>query len=428
MTVTIIIATIVLTAAWLLLVSRRPLTPPDPQREARDLVALYDAQPEAGDPTQQNERDYRLYHELKRLQQPRITQHSGHLPLWIVLLIITALSAAGYAWYLLGGNNTLQWQKLDNTLDAPLIRSQYLGEQTPPLPAEDLNTYCQLLQTRIERNDPDQLDTLARCYLQYNNFPYAAAVYHGLYRLQPDDDETALNYAQATLFGSRNRPMSEEIETILQRIIHNDPQDIMPQILLAAGYRQSDRNSEALPMWQALADNTAKDHPLYPMIEQTLADTKQAVAQEQSDSQPIQATPEQSDTTAATVNADNNISTNTVNPTAADSNNSNAATIRADISISPELLAQITPQAKLYLIASPIGSRMPLAVSRHDPQAQQSITLSDDDSMSGATLGDQPSITLRAKLSPDGNAMSQPLAESEQTITLPAADTIHIEL
>ena len=427
MTVTIIIATIVLTATWLLIASRHPITPPDPQREASDLVALYDAQPDAADPTQQSERDYRLYHEPKRLQQPRVSQHSGHLPLWIILLIITALTAAGYAWYVLGGSNTLQWQKLDNTLDAPLIRSQYLGEQTPQLPAEDLNTYCQLLQTRIDRNDPDQLDTLARCYLQYNNFPYAAAVYQSLYRLQPDD-ETALNYAQATLFGNRNRPMSEEIETILQRLIHNDPQDIMPQILLAAGYRQSDRNSEALPMWQALADNTAKDHPLYPMIEQTLADTKQAVAQEQSDSQPMPATPNQTDTATPTPNISNNISANTTNAVEPGKDDSEAVAIRADISISPELLTQLTPEAKLYLIASPVGSRMPLAVSRRDPQAQQSITLSDDDSMSGATLDDQPSITLRAKLSPDGNAMSQPLAESEQTITLPVADTIHIEL
>ncbi|MBV7434899.1 hypothetical protein KRX19_07645 [Cardiobacteriaceae bacterium TAE3-ERU3] len=421
MTVTIIIATIVLTAVWLLIASRRPLTPPDQKREARDLVALYDAQPEAADPTQQSERDYRLYHELKRLQQHRTSQHSGRLPIWIVLLTITALGAAGYAWYMLGGSNTLQWQKLDSTLDAPLIRSQYLGEQTPQLPAEDLNAYCQLLQTRIDRNDPDQLDTLARCYLQYNNFPYAAAVYHSLYRLQPDDDKTALNYAQATLFGSRNRPMSEEIETILQRIIHNDPQDIMPQILLAAGYRQSDRNSEALPMWQALADNTAKDHPLYPMIEQTLADTKQAIAQDQNDSLPVSQAPEAASTSS-------NSSANAASTANTDSANTDAAKIRTEISISPELLAQITPQAKLYLIASPVGSRMPLAVSRHDPQAQQTITLSDEDSMSGATLGDQPSITLRAKLSPDGNAMSQPLAESEQTVTLPAADTIHIEL
>lgn len=415
MTVTIIIATIVLTAAWLLIASRRPLMPPDPQREARDLVALYDALPDTADPTQQSERDYRLYHELKRLKEPHVSQYSGHLPPWIILFVVTALSAAGYAWYMLGGNNTLQWQKLGSSLDAPLIRSQYLGEQTPQLPAEDLNTYCQLLQTRIDRNDPDQLDTLARCYLQYNNFPYAAAVYHSLYRLQPDNDETALNYAQATLFGSRNRPMSKEIETILQRIIHNDPQDIMPQILLAAGYRQSERNSEALPMWQALADNTAKDHPLYPMIEQTLADTKQAIAREHSDSQPIQQAPEIA-STSRTSSAETT------------STNTNATAIHADISISPELLAQITPQAKLYLIASPVGSRMPLAVRRHDPQAQQTITLSDDDSMSGATLSDQPSITLRAKLSPDGNAMSQPLAESEQTITLPVADTIHIEL
>ncbi|UJF24734.1 hypothetical protein L0B52_00940 [Suttonella sp. R2A3] len=387
MSFAIIITTLMVVLGYLLLASRKVLPTFDRDHEARRLVALYDQR--AHDGAQQNERDYRLYQELKHLRESTQTTLRKQLSIWLLLLLVVVLGASTFAWYRLGGENALQWQSYETMLDKPLISSQYLGMETPNLPVQDLNTYCQLLQTRVERQDTNQLSALARCYLSYNNFPAAADVYEAMYRLQPDDDGIAMDYAEIRLMGARNRPMEREVERILISLKGNPEHTTRATLMLAAGYLQSGDTLKAKPLWQALADETPKEHPLYPVIEQTLASFD--------------------DDESSTLSADE-------------------LTLSVRIDIDASRLANLPEQAALFVSVSPQDSRIPLLAQRLPIKETQNVILDERSSMNGVRLEAEQNVIVRAKLSETGDVSSATLGESEQRITLPYSNQIQLQL
>lgn len=385
--------TLAVVLLYLLLASRKALPNFDREREARRLVALYD-QRQDDEPSQQDEREYRLYHELARLRSSDSRTRREQLPLALFGLIIAVLAASTLAWYSLGGKNALQWQRFNTMLDHALVSSQYLGMDTPDLPAQDLNTYCHLLQTRIERHDGIQLDALARCYLAYNNFPAAAEVYQAWHRLQPDNDAVAMDYAETRLMSARNRPMSAEIERLLQSLRNNPAYATRAQLMLAAGYLQSGERARALPLWQQLAAETPHNHPLYPVIEQTLASLQEDIGE-----------------------ANN-----------ADTPASEGLTLSLQIDIDSATLAQLPAQAALFISVIGTDSPIPILAQRLPAKATQSITLDARNSMNGARLSAEQTVIVRATLSADGSVGGETLANSEQRITLPHPAPIWLKL
>ena len=192
----------------LLRAAHRRYAPADPAAEQRALIAAWRA---ADDPAGQDERDYRLYHELKNLRDGKAAP-AARAPRWHIPAMLLASAAALLLWQLADHANSRRWHDLTAQLAPVLLRSQYLGE-IAQIPAESLTIYCQALQQRIDRSDPQQLATLARCYNRDNQYPIAADIYaqsgkknlaaplwgelrrelapeHPLYRLIPADSDT----------------------------------------------------------------------------------------------------------------------------------------------------------------------------------------------------------------------------------------------
>ena len=178
-----------------------------------------------------------------------------HLQWW---MIAAASAAALLLWQLADHANSRRWYELTRELAPVLLRSQYLGE-IAQIPAESLTIYCQALQQRIDRNDPQQLATLARCYNRDNQYPIAADIYARARKLAPNDAALALDYAQTSLFAHPDRPMPPDIETILRAQSGQNP---LAKILLAAGYTQSGKKNLAAPLWGELRRELAPEHPL----------------------------------------------------------------------------------------------------------------------------------------------------------------------
>ena len=342
--------------------SRAAPTASDNRAEQRALIATWREQ-SAADPANQDEHDYRLYHALKNLRAGKAAP-ATRPPRWHIPAMLLASAAALLLWQLADHANSRRWHDLTAQLAPVLLRSQYLGE-IEQIPAESLTIYCQALQQRIDRNDPQQLATLARCYARDNQYPIAADIYTRAYKLAPNDTALALDYAQTHLFAHPDRPMPADVETILRSQSSQNP---LAKILLAAGYTQSGKKNLAAPLWDELRRELAPDHPLYRLI-----------------------------------------------PAAGDTPAASAAAPTITVHIHPDTLASLPPTARLYVSASLPGERMPLAVRATAPALTQTLQLTDRDSMTGESLGARPQLTYRAILSADGNVSGERLAEKERT-------------
>ena len=334
----------------------------DNRNEQRALIAAWREQNSA-DPANQDEHDYRLYHALKNLRAGKAAP-AARAPRWHIPAMLLASACALLLWQLADHANSRRWHDLTAQLAPVLLRSQYLGE-IEQIPAESLTIYCQALQQRIDRNDPQQLATLARCYARDNQYPIAADIYARARKLAPNDAALALDYAQTRLFAQPDRPMPPDIETILRAQSGQNP---LAKILLAAGYTQSGKKNLAAPLWGELRRELAPEHPLYRLI------------------------PADGDTAEPAINA----------PT-------------ITVHIHPDILASLPPTARLYVSASLPGERMPLAVRATAPALTQTLQLTDRDSMTGESLGSRPQLTYRAILSADGNVSGARLAEKQAT-------------
>ena len=354
--------------------SRAAPTASDNRAEQRALIATWREQ-SAADPANQDEHDYRLYHALKNLRDGKAAR-AARPPRWHIPAMLLASACALLLWQLADHANSRRWHDLTAQLAPVLLRSQYLGE-IEQIPAESLAIYCQALQQQIDRDDADQLATLARCYARDNQYPVAADIYARARRLNPGDDALALDYAQTRLFAHPDQPMPADVETILRTQSGQNP---LAKILLAAGYTQSGKKNLAAPLWDELRRELAPDHPLYRLI------------------------PADSDTPSA--------------------NTANAPTIT--VHIHPDTLASLPPTARLYVSASLPGERMPLAVRATAPALTQTLQLTDRDSMTGESLGSRPQLTYRAILSADGNVSGQRLAEKEHTASGNATLTLEL--
>ena len=342
---------------------RRPAAPPaDSKNEQRALIAAWREQ-SAADPANQDEHDYRLYHELKNLRDGKPAR-AARPPRWMIPAMLLAAAAALLLWQLNDTTNHRRWYDLTRQLAPVLQRSQYLGD-IENIPAESLAIYCQALQQRIDRDDAGQLATLARCYARDNQYRIAADIYARARRLNPGDDALALDYAQTRLFAHPGEAMPADVETILRRQSSQNP---LAKILLAAGYTQSNKKDLAAPLWAELRRELAPDHPLYRLI------------------------PADGDTAEPAINA----------PT-------------ITVHIHPDTLATLPASARLYVSASLPGERMPIAVRATAPALTQTLQLTDRDSMTGESLAAHPQLTYRAILSADGNVSGQRLAEKQAT-------------
>lgn len=350
------------------------------------LIAEHDAQTFTSD-EEREESEYRLYHAIRHIE--RLRNNAQRLPLALFAIAPLLLLGASWLWYAqLGGNFALHWQALATKLQPAITRSLYLGELPQGLDEQAMHTYCQALQSRINRSENEQLATLGQCYSQYGNHAAALPVYQYLLRRTPNDDRIVLQYAQASLFANPDQAMSAEVEAILVRLYQANPEDTLTGILLATAYTRADDRERALPVWRQLKARTASDHPFYDLI-------ARSEAQLATQGGAAQAPP---------------ASGITERP--------------ATIVIPPALLATLPEGAQLFVMLSGAESPVPIAVEKLDPREMQTIRFTREHSMSGGSFLDRDDLVLRAFLSADGTVTGERLGEVRQDFHLDTHPTL----
>lgn len=384
-----------LAALLYLLAANRAAPNPAHDAEIAALIAEHDAQTFDNE-DERAQQEYHLYHAIRHLR--RHTHSHTRLPLWTWVLAPLLLALATWLWYVpLGGHIAHRWLELDGKLAPSLARSLHLGELPQNIETQAMHTYCQALQTRIDRQDPEQLDTLGQCYAAYGNHANAEETYRRLLHLAPDNDHAALQYAQAALFANPDRAMGADVEAILTRLYQKNPADTLTGILLATAHTRAGAHDKALPVWRQLQRDTAKDHPLYPVIDSTAAQLAAKNAHPADSASEKTADP----------------------PTPADS-----AARSLTVIIPEPLLATLPDGAQLFVSLTPKDSPMPLAVQKLVPQPEQRITFRAQDSMTGADYLKRPDLAVRAFLSADGSVSGARLGELREDYPPDTAPTL----
>lgn len=347
------------------------------------LIAEHDAQTFTSD-EEREESEYRLYHAIRHIE--RLRNNAQRLPLPLFAIAPLLLLGASWLWYAqLGGNFALHWQALATRLQPAITRSLYLGELPQGLDEQAMHTYCQALQSRINRSENEQLATLGQCYSQYGNHAAALPVYQYLLRRTPNDDRIALQYAQASLFANPDQAMSAEVEAILVRLYQANPEDTLTGILLATAYTRADDRERALPVWRQLKARTASDHPFYDLIARSEAQL--SGNRETGDSSTIQERP-------------------------------------VSVRIPAALLARLPGNSQLFVMISSKDNPMPIAVEKLDPREMQTIRFTSEHSMSGGSFLERDDLVLRAFLSADGTVTGERLGEVRQDFHLDTHPTL----
>lgn len=374
-------------AVLIYLVAARPQDGRGHQQDIAALIAHFDAQNFTSD-EEQSEAEHRLYHEIRQLE--RAQQHRQRLPLWLLIAAPVLLGGITLLWYArLGGNFAVHWQSLEDKLNNAVSRSLYLGDLPQSLAGNAMHAYCQLLQTRTDREDPEQLDTLGQCFSHYGNHAAAAEVYRRLLRIAPQNDAAALAYAQAILFAHPDQAMPADVEKILNRLYRQNPDDILSGMLLATAYTRAGERDRALPIWQQLERHTPENHEFRELIVRSAAQLSGTALPEKS-------APE-----------DSRISQRPVS-----------------ITIPPALLARLPESAQLFVMLSSKDNPIPLAVQKLAPHEQQTVTFSASDSMTGTAFLHRDDLVLRAILTADSDVSSERFGEVKQDFHLDTHPTL----
>lgn len=383
----LILLSILTLITFILLFSGEKLANTDAGKQARTLIKQYDEQKET-DPTHQEERDIRLYHELRAILHQETREKKQRLPIIAIPLFLASTLASTVLWYQQNGQDALKWYRLETVLKSDIQQSKIYGASALKDPkrlqsisnhteqaqffsdsAQNHNIpllYCQALQRKLDRGDTTQLKALANCYSSIGEYTYAEPIYDRLIQQNANDSQTILEWAQSKTLAHPNEPIAENVHQALIKLNEKEPNNLMAQLFLASSYQQRNQTEKALPLWKHLATQLQPSDPLYTAVQRALDNAEKQITT-QKDTQPT-------------------------------------TTIEASIHINPKKLQQLPPSARLYLIVAPVDHPIPIAVKTLPLEAEQQAKITDQDTMQGTHLGDYKNLELRLKLSPTGIA------------------------
>ena len=366
----IIVAALILLAVAILtpaLLTKQPVVDDEHQQRnikiARQRLAELKKQQQEGQLTQ--EQFDEQYTELQLmlnddLQAVAAVKPSGTQGRWVIPMLVILLPTVSLLIYLLLGDIHAQ-QKAE--LQANEVKA-----------AEKISQMIGKLEQRLSQtpNDSEGWKMLGRSFSYLQQYQKAADAYAQLYRLQPDDTETMLQYAN-NLAMARNGRVTGEPASLLDKVLQREPNNPNALWLMGMAKAEQGRLDDARQHWQKLLGLLPADSESLPQVQQMLA----ALDAEQAKQQPGRASVE----------------------------------INVQVDIDPQLKATLPPQTTVFIYAQAVnGPKMPLAIVRKQlAELPAKVVLNDSVAMQGQSkLADQQNLRIVARASQSGQAMSQP--------------------
>ncbi|NBX54173.1 MAG: c-type cytochrome biogenesis protein CcmI [Betaproteobacteria bacterium] len=261
---------------------------------------------------------------------------------------------------------------------------------------EKLAQMASQLERRLQ-DEPGNLDAwlmLARLQRSQDNFQAAEKSFSKALALNNDDDiavERAEVVAQI-----QGGDFSGEPWAVLQRILQANPNQNNALLLAGSASYSEGRFAQAVQYWERVRASLPPQSPDLNALDSALAQARDKLGPGRSPSPSPAARQQAPSQLASASNA-------VASPTA-------SARISGRVSLAPALMGQANPADTVFIYATPVGGRMPLAIVRTTVGALPFDFVLDDSQAMGpqSKLSSASEVVLKARISKTGQAMAQP--------------------
>ncbi|ECG8517226.1 tetratricopeptide repeat protein, partial [Salmonella enterica subsp. salamae] len=191
--------------------------------------------------------------------------------------IVVALVVGAVSYYQTGNYKQVQvWQQA--TAQAPMLLERALDPKADPLNEEDMTRLALGLRTRLQA-DPANVEgwiMLGRIGMALGNASTATEAYASAYRLDPENSDAALGYAEA-LTRSSDPDDNRRGGELLRQLIRGEHANVRVLSMYAFNAFEQQRFGEAVAAWEMMLKLLPANDTRRAVIERSI---RQALAQE----------------------------------------------------------------------------------------------------------------------------------------------------
>ena len=280
--------------------------------------------------------------------------------------------------------------------------------------AADMDNAIAGLAARLKASPDDAKGwaLLARAYQATNRLDEARDALKQAHEHAPDDDDVAVEYAQAIALASDDHRLAGESRALLDGVLAKDASNQRALWLVGISEYQDQKYDAAIARWKTLLPLLAPESDVARSVRNEIADaearrdgreppTPEAAPSDQDESsgEPPEVASASQEQAAPGADADGGGTAT-----------ANAPHLRVEVALDPKLQDRLDGDATLFVFArAESGPPMPLAIQRLKASAlPATVTLDDSMSMMPAMrLSKFPRVVVGARVSKSGNAMPQ---------------------
>lgn len=295
------------------------------------------------------------------------TQVSMPLVVGASIVFMAVLSYGTYFKY--GASNDVEsWQQVSNNL--PELTKKLMSPGNEPLADDEMDDLTLALRTRLHHQPEDSTGwlLLGRIALANRDITTAIGSMKKAYRLEPQDTDIQLGYAQALMLSSDESDLNNA-RAMLAGLIKEDYVDLRVFSLLAFDAFERQDYPAAVQYWSMMQKMIGPEDSRYTMLQRSIENARLKMG----DAQQV-----------------------------------SGKSVAVTISLSPEV--QANSNAALIVSAHRAdGSPMPVAAARYPLGSfPRTVVIDDRNSMiEGQNLSDLPDFLIRARIDTDGNVSTR---------------------
>lgn len=312
---------------------------------------------------------------IQELQQNLLTdipqqssEHASPINRWVLLPGVVILVVVSVGLYLkTGGLSQVQaWHQVEAQM--PELRARVANERAEPLTMEEVARLGLGLRTSLQQ-DPGNVNDwmmLGRVGMALNNATTATQAFAKAYQLAPDNDDVRFGYAE--VLTRSNDPQDNQLAArMLRTMVGQDHSNLRAMSLLAFNAFEQGDFKQAIGAWEVMLKLLPAGDSRIEVIKRSIAQAKSQAGQE-------------------------------------------TATLGIEVSLSSDAAQKLPQQGMLIISVTDGANPIPVAVKQL-PLSRFPLSVMLDDSnamMSERLLSSLQQVKVRARISLDGTANSQP--------------------
>lgn len=243
----------------------------------QDRLQELSAEAEGGlvDNQQELEQDLKqsLLDDIPEQKQQQQTRVSSKMVLALSILLIVAISYGTY-WSFGGISKVQHWQQV--TANLPELSKKLMPGATEPLTEDEMQDLTLALRTQLHYSPNDSTGwlLLGRLALANRNVTTAIDAMEKAYRLQPEDSDIKLGFAQALMMSQQEMDQIQA-RSLLTSLMQEEYVDIRVFSLLAFDAFEREDYPSAIKYWSVMQRMVGEEDPRFEMLSKSIVNAQQ---------------------------------------------------------------------------------------------------------------------------------------------------------